>query len=226
MGTLMLRLAGPLQAWGADSKFEVRRTGPMPTKSGVVGLLAAALGRRRDADLEDLCQLRFGVRIDQEGHLLRDLHTARKDEKTSYLTQRYYLEDAVFLVGLESEDEDFLFALNNALQKPAHPLFLGRRACPPLPPLPLGIRSAPLLDALRAEPWLVPEWRKRSLHGELPIYMDAAENQKNAAPVQDVPVSFDPHHRRYRFRTAVACGTVCVEQNRETAQHDAMAELR
>ena len=44
MATLLLRLAAPLQAWGADSKFETRKTNREPTKSGVIGLLAAALG--------------------------------------------------------------------------------------------------------------------------------------------------------------------------------------
>ena len=44
MATLLLRLAAPLQAWGADSKFETRKTAREPTKSGVIGLLAAALG--------------------------------------------------------------------------------------------------------------------------------------------------------------------------------------
>lgn len=48
MSTLLLRLAGPLQAWGAESKYEIRRTGREPTKSGVIGLLMAALGCRRD----------------------------------------------------------------------------------------------------------------------------------------------------------------------------------
>ena len=48
MATLLLRLAAPLQSWGADSKFETRKTNREPTKSGVIGLLAAALGLRRD----------------------------------------------------------------------------------------------------------------------------------------------------------------------------------
>ena len=48
MATLLLRLAAPLQAWGADSKFETRKTNREPTKSGVIGLLAAALGLERD----------------------------------------------------------------------------------------------------------------------------------------------------------------------------------
>ena len=89
MSTLLLRFAAPLQAWGTDSKFDIRRTDREPSKSGVTGLLAAALGRRRDADLSDLCSLRFGVRTDREGRLIRDFHTVRKDSKTSYVTTRF-----------------------------------------------------------------------------------------------------------------------------------------
>lgn len=78
MATLLLRLAAPLQSWGADSKFEIRKTNREPTKSGVIGLLAAALGLARDDDqaLQRLNGLRFAVRVDQEGQLLRDYHTA------------------------------------------------------------------------------------------------------------------------------------------------------
>ena len=85
MATLLLRLAAPLQSWGSDSKFETRKTDREPTKSGVVGLLAAALGLRRD-DTEGLARLnglRFAVRADQEGSLLVDFHTA-KSRDTSY----------------------------------------------------------------------------------------------------------------------------------------------
>ena len=60
MATLLLRLAAPMQSWGIDSKFDTRKTNREPTKSGVIGLLAAALGLRRDADqaLERLNRLR------------------------------------------------------------------------------------------------------------------------------------------------------------------------
>lgn len=63
MATLLLRLAAPLQSWGADSKFETRKTNREPTKSGVIGLLAAALGLRRDdaAGLARLNGLAFAV---------------------------------------------------------------------------------------------------------------------------------------------------------------------
>ena len=117
MATLLLRLAAPLQSWGSDSKFETRKTDREPTKSGVVGLLAAALGLCRD-DTESLARLnglRFAVRADQEGSLLVDFHTA-KSRDTSYVTYRHYLQDAVFLAGLESEDEALLRELEAALR--------------------------------------------------------------------------------------------------------------
>lgn len=90
MAVLMLRLAAPMQSWGTDSKFEVRKTNREPTKSGVVGLLAAALGARRDQTeiLRRLNKLRIAVRVDREGTLLRDFHTAKSD-RTSYVTRCY-----------------------------------------------------------------------------------------------------------------------------------------
>ena len=132
MATLLLRLAAPLQAWGADSKFETRKTGREPTKSGVVGLLAAALGLRRDEReaLLRLTGLRFGVRVEREGQLLVDYHTAKtQDEKTSYVTYRHYLQDAVFLAGIESEDAALLQQLQQALLHPVFQLYLGNVLC-------------------------------------------------------------------------------------------------
>lgn len=140
MATLLLRLAAPLQSWGADSKFETRKTNREPTKSGVIGLLAAALGLRRDdaAGLARLNGLHFAVRADREGSLLVDFHTANREEdrkkgKAPYVTYRHYLQDAVFLVGLESEDTALLQELETALKYPVYPLYLGRRSCPPHP---------------------------------------------------------------------------------------------
>jgi len=45
--TIFLRLEGPLQAWGDNSKFVIRRTMEAPTKSGVIGLICCAMGVRR-----------------------------------------------------------------------------------------------------------------------------------------------------------------------------------
>ena len=125
--TILLRLAAPLQSWGVESKFDRRTTEKMPSKSGVIGLAASALGRQRTDSLSDLASLRFGVRVDKRGVLLRDFQTA-KSIKSAYVTNRYYLSDAVFLAGLEGDDV-FLKEIENALSHPAYPLFLGRRSC-------------------------------------------------------------------------------------------------
>ena len=224
MATLLLRLAAPLQAWGADSKFETRKTGREPTKSGVIGLLAAALGLRRDEReaLLRLTGLRFGVRVEREGQLLVDYHTAKtQDQKTSYVTYRHYLQDAVFLAGLESGDEALLRELEAALRHPVYPLYLGRRSCPPTLPLCLGIRQGSLLDVLRTEPM---QGRKPET-GKLRIVADADPADSAAVPRQDLPVSFSPVHRQYGFRP-VREWRLDRPEMPEPTEHDPMAELQ
>ncbi|MES5824249.1 type I-E CRISPR-associated protein Cas5/CasD [Streptomyces sp. RG80] len=71
---LLLRLAGPLQSWGALARFDRRDTLNRPTKSGVTGLIAAALGLDRADDLGALTDLRFAVRADRPGTAVRDFH--------------------------------------------------------------------------------------------------------------------------------------------------------
>ena len=123
--TLLLRLAAPMQSWGVASKYTTRDTAMEPSKSGVIGLLAAALGRGRDESIEDLAGLKFGVRADQPGELMRDFHTAegrtKQGEKRNYVTERYYIADAVFVVALEGEDE-LIKTLSEAIESPYHAL--------------------------------------------------------------------------------------------------------
>ena len=224
MATLLLRLAAPLQAWGSDSKFETRKTNREPTKSGVIGLLAAALGLRRDESeaLARLAQLRFGIRVEREGQLLVDYHIAKtQDQKTSYVTYRHYLQDAVFLAGLESEDEALLRELEAALRHPVYPLYLGRRSCPPTLPLCLGIRQGSLLDVLRTEPM---QGRKPET-GKLRIVADADPADPAAVPRQDLPMSFSPVHRQYGFRPVREWRLERPEMP-EPTEHDPMAELQ
>lgn len=88
MTTLLLRLAGPMQAWGTDSKVDTRTTGAQPSKSGIVGMIAAAMGRSRDELVDDISALRFGVRTDQGGTILRDYHTAHHPtEKREHISR-------------------------------------------------------------------------------------------------------------------------------------------
>lgn len=64
---LLARLAAPLQSWGIGSRFDRRDTQLHPTKSGYIGMIAAALGLDRTDDISHLTQLRFGVREDRPG---------------------------------------------------------------------------------------------------------------------------------------------------------------
>lgn len=195
MAVLLLRLNAPLQSWGCESRFDTRDTGREPTKSGVIGMIAAALGIPRESGeeaLERLNKLRFGVRIEREGRLLKDYHTA-KSSKSAYVTNRYYLADAVFLVGLESDDTELLSSIQTALHSPVYPLFLGRRSCPPTLPIDLGIEQGGLLEILQSTPRIV----NASSEEVVRIVYDTDEGGK---VVQDKPLSYSQIHRRYGFR--------------------------
>lgn len=210
MATLLLRLAGPLQSWGVDSKFEIRDTLDFPTKSGVIGLLAAALGYSRGESLDRLNALNFGVRIDREGQRLTDYHIA-KSEKDTYVTKRIYLADAVFLVGLESDNRVFLEELQDALKAPAYPLYLGRRSCVPEMPLVIGIRDTSLLMTLKNEPSQLSDWQKKTIADKKLRIITDSEIPDPSAILTDFPVSFSQKHRQFVPRSVKA--------------HDAFAEI-
>ncbi|ATY76755.1 type I-E CRISPR-associated protein Cas5/CasD [Aeromonas veronii] len=164
MPTLLLRLQGPMQSWGTTSRFDERDTQLEPSKSGVLGLICAALGRDRSESVDDLAALQMGVRVDREGVVLRDYQTAtgivnaagKVDMKRTVVSPRYYLSDAAFLVGFEGE-RSLLDQIHQALKTPHWPLSLGRKGCLPSPPvyLPDGVRDSALLDALRDYPELI-----------------------------------------------------------------------
>jgi CRISPR system Cascade subunit CasD len=167
MATLLLRLIGPMQSWGSSSRFGERDTGKEPTKSGVLGLVAAAIGIEREnwADLKPIAELQMGVRHDRPGMLMRDFHTAlavirasgKVSDEHALLSERYYLADAAFLVGLTGENRSLLEQIDSALRNPRWPLCLGRRACVPSEPiaLPNGIRDSDLHTSFTHEPLIV-----------------------------------------------------------------------
>ncbi len=232
MATLLLRLSAPLQAWGDESKYDIRQTYREPSKSGVIGMLAAALGLKRDSDeivrLSDA--LRMGVRVDMPGKVIMDFHTAlapsyRKKgdlQYDSYVTHRYYLCDAAFLVGLESQDEILLDRLAKAVQNPCYPLYLGRRSCPPTGPLFLGVRASSLEETLRREPWIASDWYKRSHSASrLRMILETERGETAWHSLRDNPVSFSPEHRRFAHRGIKPEQFVALSD-----EHDPMLELQ
>lgn len=140
--TLLFRLKGPMQSWGFRSRFDYRDTALEPTRSGVIGLICAAMGIARGEDITRFDTIRMGVRVDREGRPERDYHTALDVIKAggsgtdTVVSRRDYLADASFTVGFESENKSLLDDIAKALRNPEWPLFLGRKAFPlSVPPL-------------------------------------------------------------------------------------------
>ncbi|MEC4019753.1 type I-E CRISPR-associated protein Cas5/CasD [Streptomyces sp. H27-D2] len=238
MSVLLLRLAGPFQSWGSAARFARRSTENAPTKSGVLGLLAAALGRTREADLSDLAALRFGVRIDQPGSRLRDFQTAHHADsgKAMPLSERFYLADAVFVAGVEG-DARLLHQLYEALLTPFFLPYLGRRSCPPSQPITMGPPlETPLEDALRDTAWQASPWYlqqlNRTARGEsgvagseaLDLLIDCPPTEIPDISVRDTPLSFDPRHRQYGLR-GVRSGQITAPPLPPTPSHDPTTAL-
>ena len=229
MNVLVLRLAGPLQSWGARSRFVRRTTEAMPTKSGIIGLLAAARGVRRQDPIEEFLGLSLAVRTDQPGTMMREFHTAHHQVTGAAmpLSHRYYWTDAVFTAYIGGPKE-LLEGLQEALADPAYPLYLGRRACVPEGRIVLGVKDGSIADQVRATPWQAgrPHQRRtKSVDVELDVQADVGvfEGLSGSRQVQDVPVSFDPERREYALRPVVDT-TVTVSNPLVTADpHDPMA---
>jgi CRISPR system Cascade subunit CasD len=242
--SLVLRLAGPLQSWGGASQFNRRETLPEPTKSGVIGLLAAAQGRRRTDPIEDLLQLTLGVRTDRPGSLLRDYHTVsdyrgrpllsasltgRGEQKPTspakytHVTQRYYLQDAIFVVALGGPT-GLLETLHEAVHRPAFPLALGRRACVPTQPLVLSSPTGPLWPGTPLAVLGQVAWQAGSSQEAvaLPVTVDDLDGDDVAT---DLPESFDPLNRTFGTRKVRHTWVRLGAQDATVDDHDPFALL-
>lgn len=171
---LLIRLDGPLQAWG-DVTFDSKRpTLGFPTRSALAGLIASALGWRyrdgaRTTQLQD--SLRMAVREDRAPVRLNDYQTVYLGRETSgwtrwgverrggafstgtHILDKEYLADASFVVALTLGPDSpvDLDEVERALRQPVRPLFLGRRSCLPALPLFEGrIEAKTPYDALRS----------------------------------------------------------------------------
>lgn len=223
--TLLLRLEGPMQSWGTQSRFRIRDTGREPSKSGVIGLLCAALGRPRGASVADLAALRMGVRVDREGIVRVDYQTAgggdwlngrygvTRAEKAGVETSvssRAYLSDASFLVGFEAstaDQEHLLARLDDALHAPVWPLYLGRKGYVPSSPVRLpddpehggpGLVPKQLLEALHDTQMSPARAGERDDTVRLVIETDLSDQDAELRP--DQPVSFASDRRVFASR--------------------------
>jgi CRISPR system Cascade subunit CasD len=209
---LILRLDGPMQAWGTHTFEDFRPSNLFPTRSGLLGLLGACLGLERN-DLIGQAQLaasvEFSVRVDQKRVRLEhdesvfkrnvklpDFHTvmdARKVDgkanKFPIVSRREYLFDAAFTVAVGSKPgaSVTLAQLAAALRQPLYTPSLGRRSCPLARPLLEGEVEAE--DALTA-------LSKAAPTGGL-VY---SESQQSAQPLRLRDVPLHGHKRQFGTR--------------------------
>lgn len=167
---LVFRLYAPMASWGEAAVGETRPTATYPGRGAILGLIAAALGIRRDDDerQRDLRRsLSVAVKQRSPGLLLRDYHTVQmpstqakvahrtrreelsvpRDVLNTILSSRDYRCDGLWIVAVRLEADAMwsLEAIKSALEKPRFTLYLGRKACP---------LAAPLLPVIvEAEHW-------------------------------------------------------------------------
>lgn len=217
MNGFLLRLAGPMQSWGEHSVFGERDTLPYPTRSGLVGMFAAAQGVRRSACLERYEALELTVRVDSAGLRLSDFHTIggglprertvptaagkRLDRKAAtIITRRSYLSDAVFTVAVTGPGAD---DVADALLAPRWQPYLGRRAFVPDPLLVLRRRVA---DPVRELTAAVPIPYRRGAREGSTVVVDVVYERgvdpsaHGFAVLNDRPRSFASKDRRYATR--------------------------
>lgn len=217
---LLLRLNAPMQSWGVSSRFSIRDTAKEPSKSGVIGLLCAALGISRDeanisnSEFKKLTKLKMGVRVLSEGIMQKDYHTAQEvakadgGKKPTELSTRWFLADADFLVALESNNLEFLEELQDAVQNPHWQLFFGRKAFVPALPVYFNeglFQNKTLIDFWNDEDGKIEELlrnhqigeksNKKLFEREQRIIIEDLEGNET---VQDVPLDFAK--RRFSLR--------------------------
>lgn len=220
MSALILRLAGPMQSWGERSAFNAQRdSASFPTRSGLIGMFAAAQGLARGESLERYDALEFIVRVDRPGTRLTDYHTVGggfPKERTAataggahkgdaVITERQYLADAVFVVAVSGPDET-VRDIAEALRRPHWAPYLGRRACVPDEPLLLRTSVSDPEAELRERVPLSPPDRGTPRGAAEPgrvlveFYRERPTEGSSELTATDIPVSFGQRDRSYRKR--------------------------
>lgn len=204
MEFLVFRLYGPLASWGDTAVGGTRPSHLMPTRSAILGLLAAALGiaRSEQSRLDQLSEaLHVGAKAESVGVLARDYHTAQvpsterkaiwnhrkaetenaRNSLNTILSTRDYRADADWVIAISRKPgSDFdLPGLAEALRYPVYPLYLGRKACPPAAPLQPQIVNVDDPASALATSFDSPSYRfeaARNIKQPMLVYQWEAEN--------------------------------------------------
>jgi len=180
MTLTVVRLAAPLMAWPADSRYRTRHTRPDPTVSAIKGLLAAAAGVPRDGQAPQwLLSLSAAARVDIPGSLVEDFHTINPLPRSKYhwlskrdmdanvmvrkasggrhsgpiVTHRFFRQGQTVLLFIQDDDG----SIRETLERPQWALYAGRKSCPFTFPLVLTSLDATLSEAVASFPTVAPE---------------------------------------------------------------------
>jgi CRISPR system Cascade subunit CasD len=158
---LTATLYAPFASFGGLAVGERRESETRPTRSGLIGLLGAALGIERadEAGQQALSLYGFATQTSAGGQPLTDYHTAQmpgqkrnrrfftragelgvpKTELNTVLTSRDYRMDTLFIWAIWPREGSVwtLHELATSLNRPRFSLSLGRKSCP------LGLPLAP-----------------------------------------------------------------------------------
>lgn len=222
--TILLKLTGPMQSWGTSSRFETRMSDYYPSKSGVIGIIAASLGYNRDEDekIQKLNDLDFAVRVDQEGVLKKDFHIAIKlddngNAEKPYVTNRYYMEDAVFVVAISHEDDKWIEEILQGLKYPYFQPFMGRRSCPLLGSFILGTSEDGPIEALENLDWQAANWyKKKNKNYRADIYADKDLLPEKPHTIRnDRVISFSQKERKFGPRFEARSSLVMAKSDKD-----------
>lgn len=237
MKTILLKFGGPMQSWGTSSHFETRNTDYYPSKSAVIGVIAASFGYSRDEDkkIDKLNELDFAVRVDQVGLLKKDYHIASKYKndgsfERNYVTNRYYLEDAIFVVAISSEDDKWIEEIYYALKNPYFQPFMGRRSYPVQPDFIIDVVEMGAIEALQNLEWQASDWyKKRNQNYVADIYADKDLLPESGYTMRnDRVISFSQKERKFgpRFEARTAKTMSAENENQsEPEQFDCYGAL-
>lgn len=197
MSAVVFSVHAPRQSWGVDRTISDPSSVPVPTFSGVIGMIANALGRTRDEDISDLSSLGFAVRVDNPGEVRVEYQTQEKEDsiKTRKEAGRYvakvqknavYLADASFTIAVSTDDDALAERIAEALTTPERSLYLGRSS------MPIGFVEASVEQGDGAE-------ALRDGEGK-PVHRTARPGEEFSYRVRDLPVSFGSGLRHYLNR--------------------------
>ncbi len=246
MDTLVFRLYAPLASWGAQAVGEERPSSDCPGAGSILGLLAAALGIRREEEARQqalFAHCTFAVKTVNRGYPLRDYHTIQApsartgkfkhlpyptrraelgsmDDPNTLISRRDYRCDGLWVVALRVSPDSpvSLEQCRAALLRPAFPLYLGRKSCPPGAPLAPKIVQAEtwraaldtefhsLAKSQKQQDYLLAsdiDWKTQERRVDYQWVGEISDLQENIPPEQvqtltlgDMPISRD----RWQFR--------------------------